>query len=80
MIEQAPTKRHYFTYDDAWLYCATLKYKKKYDWRVPTDDEHTYRQYKPHSRYQWYGSGGILSVFRIDDHEPTGRVTPVRAL
>lgn len=75
MLEQAPTKRHYFTYDDAWLYCATLKYKKKYNWRMPSLDEHNNRQYKPHDDYQWYGSGGILD---FDDHEPTGRVTPVR--
>lgn len=24
------------TYDEAWLYCITLTYDNKYDWRMPT--------------------------------------------
>ena len=39
MIEVAPLLEHELDYDGAWLYCATLTYNNKYDWRVPTEDE-----------------------------------------
>jgi hypothetical protein len=36
MIELAPTSKYTMTYDEAWLYCATLTHSNKYDWRMPT--------------------------------------------
>ena len=27
-------------YDEAWLYCATLTYNNKYDWRMPSSLEY----------------------------------------
>ena len=44
MIEIAPLLEHKIDYDGAWLYCATLTYNNKYDWRIPTDDEFTYNE------------------------------------
>lgn len=41
MIEFAPEVLDRINYDTAWLYCATLTYKNKYDWRIPTHDEYT---------------------------------------
>jgi hypothetical protein len=38
MIEFA-IDSHLLSYDEAWLYCATLTYNNKYDWRIPTYDE-----------------------------------------
>ena len=35
-IEIAPTTTTLFTYDEAWLYCATLTLDNNYDWRMPT--------------------------------------------
>ena len=54
MIEQATTKRYCFPYDEAWLYVATCTHKKKYDWRMPTIQEHFGRQYRPLILGQWY--------------------------
>jgi len=28
-----------FSFDNAWLYCATLTYNNNYDWRIPTEEE-----------------------------------------
>lgn len=39
MIEFAPMPPGRVTFDAAWLYCATLTYNNKYDWRIPTEDE-----------------------------------------
>lgn len=36
MIEHAVMSRHELPSDEAWLYCATLTYDNKYDWRMPT--------------------------------------------
>jgi len=36
MIELAPTSKYTMTYDEAWLYCITLTYDNKHDWRMPT--------------------------------------------
>ena len=44
MIEVAPLLEYEMNYDGAWLYCATLTYNNKYDWRVPTDAEFTYTE------------------------------------
>ncbi len=44
MIEIAPLSDFKMSYDKAWLYCATLTYKNKYDWRIPTDAEFTYNE------------------------------------
>lgn len=41
MIEIAPLSDK-MSYDEAWLYCATLTHNNKYDWRIPTDYEFTY--------------------------------------
>lgn len=40
MIEVAPILKDHLIYDEAWLYCATLTYNSKYDWRMPTSDEY----------------------------------------
>jgi hypothetical protein len=42
MIEFGPELLRVLTYDEAWLYCATLTHNNKYDWRIPTDYEFTY--------------------------------------
>jgi|688.fasta_scaffold387383_2 hypothetical protein len=39
MLEFAPMPAGRFSFDDAWLYCATLTYNNNYDWRIPTEDE-----------------------------------------
>ena len=39
MIEKAEKSKKKFLYDDAWLYCATLTYDNKYNWRIPTFNE-----------------------------------------
>lgn len=36
MIDFAPTVFHQLTYNEAWLYCATLEYDGHKDWRMPT--------------------------------------------
>lgn len=36
MIEIAPQAIERMNFDTAWLYCATLTYDNKYDWRLPT--------------------------------------------
>ncbi len=40
MIEVAPILKINLSYDEAWLYCVTLTYNSKYDWRMPTSDEY----------------------------------------
>ena len=40
MIELAPVLDKWYTYDTAWLYCATLTHNNKYDWRLPSLDEY----------------------------------------
>ena len=40
MIEVAPILKKYLSYDESWLYCVTLTYNSKYDWRMPTSDEY----------------------------------------
>lgn len=42
MIEIAPLSDFPMTYDEAWLYCATLEHNGHNDWRIPTDYEFTY--------------------------------------
>ena len=44
MIELAPILKDHLSYDEAWLYCATLTYNNKYDWRIPTEDEFIYNE------------------------------------
>ena len=39
MIELAPISPE-LGFDEAWLYCVTLTYNNKYDWRMPTSDEY----------------------------------------
>ena len=40
LIEQAPRFKQDITYDEAWLYCATLTHNNNYDWRLPTHKEY----------------------------------------
>ena len=40
MIELAPYIGRELTYDEAWLYCATLDFKNHRDWRMPTRAEY----------------------------------------
>ena len=39
LIEKAEHNKTKFSYDIAWLYCATLTQGNKYDWRIPTFTE-----------------------------------------
>lgn len=36
MLDRAPLMRKVSTFDEAWLFCATLDYKGFSDWRLPT--------------------------------------------
>ena len=38
-LEYAAYSNHRIDWDEAWLYCATLTHKNKYDWRMLTLDE-----------------------------------------
>jgi len=42
MIETAPVSIDTLPFDIAWLYCATLTYDNKNDWRFPTFGEYVY--------------------------------------
>jgi hypothetical protein len=42
MIETAPVSIDTLPFDIAWLYCATLTYDNKKDWRLPTFGEYVY--------------------------------------
>lgn len=41
MIEVAPEElqTYLLKWDEAWLYCITLTYDNKYDWRMPTSQD-----------------------------------------
>jgi len=55
-------------YDEAWLYCATLTYDNKYNWRMPTRTEW---MLIPSAVYSWYEDRQIINIrYR--------KVTPVR--
>jgi hypothetical protein len=40
MIEIGPRTKKKMSYDDAWLYCATLTHDNYYNWRIPTQQEY----------------------------------------
>ena len=40
MFEVAPILKKHLSYDESCLYCVTLTYNSKYDWRMPTSDEY----------------------------------------
>jgi len=65
-IEIAPTTT-LFTYDEAWLYCATLTHNGKYNWRIPTENE-----------YLDYEIDGWLDEEKDDYVLWPQQVTPVR--
>lgn len=67
MIEQAPRFNQDITYDEAWLYCATLTYYNKHDWRLPTHKEYMNNEY-------------ILGWFKHRESQLNYPVTPVRTL
>lgn len=71
MIEIAPLLEHKMDYDGAWLYCATLTYNNKYDWRIPTDDEFTYNEEIDEQSFDQSDDGR----YRRQLHRP---VNPVR--
>ena len=51
MIEFAPDTPLQLTYDEAWLYCATLTHNNYYDWRIPTwlEAQDYYKRIHKHS-------------------------------
>ena len=67
MIEQAPRFNRDLTYDEAWLYCATLTLNNQHDWRLPTHKEYMNNEY-------------ILGWFKHRDSWGKYPVTPVRSL
>jgi len=66
MIELAPQEPERMEYDQAWLYCATLTYDNKYDWRMPTN-------------WEWNRTAGMRSWFELslDIYHPLDLYLPV---
>lgn len=50
-IEIAPKFNYELTYDEAFLYCITLRYNGCNDWRLPSESEYGY--YKDLT-FSWY--------------------------
>jgi len=56
MLEFALVTQHSMTYSEAWLYCITLDYAGRKDWRMPTQLE-----------TKIYGIPGVWSEIDQDD-------------
>ena len=69
MIELAPYIGRELTYDEAWLYCATLDFKNHRDWRMPTVAEYG----RHFGIYGWFeGSAPYIPSYEYN------MITPVR--
>ena len=78
MIEIAPLSDK-MSYDEAWLYCATLTYKNKYDWRIPADAEFTYNEEIDEESFDQSDEVRLLDVnYDADHYYSQWRVQPVR--
>lgn len=54
MIETAPVSIDTLLVDEAWLYCATLTYDNKYDWRLHEFSEYVYELYDVNITGVWH--------------------------
>jgi hypothetical protein len=79
MIELAPQPKERMNFDTAWLYCATLTYKNKYDWRIPTNAEVRYNEEIDEDSFDQLDEVRLVN-YDLDHYYSQWRVQPVRTL